>query len=256
MEIRRRFKQNKIRRRKRNFPYIQTSVTQTPYLKEIQKILYSISYLGYNQTQVLNDWIELMFWAFQRNDEKYLAIMNKYKNEGKVGTREADLFSKALGMLLAHMKQTNEEVLSYLYMDCNPNKNVGQYFTPHSICQAMSSMVIPAQGNILDPACGAGVNLVSLAKNMTCKQVDKSFFVGQDIDRTCVQMTALNLMFFNLPGVVILGNTLKLEVLEVYKTIRSYVWGGSIVQDLNIKKWKYIMESPFIKHLRRRRWRY
>jgi type I restriction-modification system DNA methylase subunit len=253
MKIRRRQK-NQIRRRRKTFPYTQTSITKTSYLDEVKKSLYNISHMGYNPLQVLNDWIELMFWTFQRNDEKYLAVMKKYKNDGNKGTREADYFAKALGMLLAHMKETNEEVLSYLYMDCNPNKNVGQFFTPHSVCQLMSAMVTPAQGNILDPACGAGVNLISLAKNMTCKQVDKSFFVGQDIDRTCVQMTALNLMFFNLPGAVILGNTLKMEVLEVYRTQRSYVWGGSIVQDFNIKRWKYIMESPFIKHLRKRRW--
>ena len=41
-------------------------------------------------------------------------------------------------------------------------------------------------------------------------------------------MTALNLMFFNLDGVILWGNHLSLEVRGAWETRRSLVWGGSI----------------------------
>ena len=41
-------------------------------------------------------------------------------------------------------------------------------------------------------------------------------------------MTALNLMFFNLNGVILWGDHLALEVRGAWETRRSLVWGGSI----------------------------
>lgn len=219
----------------------------TGHFSNVLKALEAVTSRGHQPVQVLNDWIELMFWAFQRNDEEYLKVVGRYKNDAPTGKREIDLFTEALAELMLHMRQTNEETLSRIYMDFNPNKKIGQFFTPPSLCQLMAEIICPNHGYIVDPACGAGTMLVYAAKNMTCTQVDKSLFIGQDIDRTCVQMTALNLMFFNLPGVVVLGNTLALEVKEVYITKRSYLYGGSLHKDPNVDKWQRFFQSTPIK---------
>ena len=81
---------------------------------------------------------------------------------------------------------------------------------------------------VLDPACGAGACLIAAAKEQTFEQNGRAIFVGQDIDLNCARMTALNLMFFNLDGIVLWGNHLALEVREAWETRRSLVWGGSI----------------------------
>ena len=41
-------------------------------------------------------------------------------------------------------------------------------------------------------------------------------------------MTALNLMFFNLSGLVVWGNSLTMEVRGAWETRRSVAFGGSI----------------------------
>lgn len=82
-------------------------------------------------------------------------------------------------------------------------------------------------GNVLDPACGAGILLIEGAKAMSEEKRGKSFFTGQDIDGTCVKMCALNLCFFNLDGYAIQGDTLAMRYNYGYRTTRTPL-GGDI----------------------------
>ena len=82
-----------------------------------------------------------------------------------------------------------------------------------------------------------------MCKEMTNKEVDNSLFIGQDIDFNCVQMCALNLLFFNLNGAIIFGNTLAVEVNRVFITKRSYSMGGSLFEDKDTDKWKLFIEN-------------
>jgi hypothetical protein len=86
-----------------------------------------------------------------------------------------------------------------------------------------------SEHSISDPCCGSGVMMIATCKTMTNAQLDDTIFVGQDIDITCVMMCALNFVFFNLNGYVILGNSLAGEIRRVFQTIRSYM-GGSIIE--------------------------
>lgn len=38
---------------------------------------------GHSRYRVVTDWIELMFWAFQRNDPQYLTVLDRYAAHGK-----------------------------------------------------------------------------------------------------------------------------------------------------------------------------
>jgi type I restriction-modification system DNA methylase subunit len=168
-----------------------------------------------------------MIYALTRNDQKYLEIVKRYRNEGKPGKREIDHFKNAFHSLMAGMAETNKEILGQIYMDWNiSNKYSGQFFTPSHIARMMAA-ILPSQGSILDPTCGAGVMLIAAAKTMTYEQANQAFFVGQDLDPTCVKMCALNLAFFNLNGHALQGNTLALEVNYGFRTIRS-PFGGTI----------------------------
>ena len=204
-----------------------------PGLNPVRKELETIIGMGYRSHRVFEDWVGLMFHAFQRNDPPYLEIMGGYRNTAPVGQREADHFANATACLLGYMRATNEETLGPLYEEYAANHYTGQYFTPSSVARLMAKITHSAPSEtgrfkVLDPACGAGACLIAAAKEQTFEQNGRAIFVGQDIDLTCVRMTALNLMFFNLDGIVLWGNHLALEVRGAWETRRSLVWGGSI----------------------------
>jgi len=197
-------------------------------MKEILAQLEAVLRKGYSSYSIFEDWLDIMIYALKRDDEHYLEIVRKYKNELTNGKREIDYFSKAFAELQIHMKETNDDLLGEVYMQWNmSNKYRGQFFTPKHVASMMAHISAPKGGRIMDPCCGSGVMLVESLKTMTNEQLDTAMFYGQDIDLTCVKMTALNLLFFNVNGFVVWGDTLLMEVRKVYQTSRNYL-GGSI----------------------------
>jgi hypothetical protein len=81
--------------------------------------------------------------------------------------------------------------------------------------------------------------LVEAIKSMKQENIDQSAFFGQDVDLTCVKMCALNLLFFNVDGYVVWGNSLTMECTKVYQTRRTYE-GGVIreLKDEDLEKFK------------------
>lgn len=220
-----------------------------PGLNPVRKELDAIIGKGHNGYRVFEDWVGLMFYAFQRDDPPYLEIMGQYRNTEPVGQRAADHFANATAYLLDYMRATNEETLGPLYEEYAANHYTGQYFTPSSVARLMAritQIAPPETGRfkVLDPACGAGACLIAAAKEQTFEQNGRAIFVGQDIDLNCARMTALNLMFFNLDGIVLWGNHLALEVRGAWETRRSLVWGGSI-RSVDREKARAWLESHF-----------
>jgi len=196
-------------------------------MKEILQCLEKILARGYNSYDVFNDWLDLMIYALQRDDPHYLEIVKRYRNDKPQGEREIDFFCKAFALLQIEMQKTNEDVLGEAYMQWNMNnKYRGQFFTPKHVASMMAKITNP-KGRVLDPCCGSGVLLVEAIKSMDFKTIDNSLICGQDIDLSCVKMCALNLMFFNVNGYVVWGDSLLMECRKVYKTMRSSL-GGSI----------------------------
>ncbi len=196
-------------------------------MKEIIQYLEHILRYGYSPFTVFNDWLDLMLFALQRDDEHYLEIVRRYKNDQKEGEREIDYFCKAFALLQTEMQKTGDDILGQVYMEWNQhNKFRGQFFTPKPVASFMAKCIAP-KGKILDPCCGSGIMLIEAIKTMSNADLDESVFYGQDIDLTCVKMCALNLLFFNVNGFVIWGDTLAMECKKVYETGRSCL-GGSI----------------------------
>lgn len=196
-------------------------------MKEILKQLERISAFGHSSYSIFDDWLDLMLYALMSDDENYLKIVNKYNNDRKEGERPIDYFKKAFHLLMAYMKETNDEVLGEIYMSWNiSNKHTGQFFTPKHIARFMAQINKP-YGIINDPTCGSGIMLVEACKTMTSEVLNEALFVGQDIDNTCFKMTALNMLFFNLNSFVIWADTLKMEYYEAFQTKRTPI-GGEI----------------------------
>lgn len=200
-------------------------------MNDNKEILSQLNFLlsgGYSSYDIFNDFIDLILYALTEDNESYLKIVHKYPNTKPVGHREIDYFHTAFQLLQYEMRETNSDVLGELYMQWNmSNKYKGQYFTPKNVASMMAQITSPKGGRIIDPCCGSGVMLVEALKTVTHEQLDDAVFYGQDIDMTCVKMTALNLCFFNVNGYAIQGNTLLMECNKVYQTSRS-IFGGSI----------------------------
>lgn len=196
-------------------------------MKNILIALDEVLKRGYNSFDVFNDWLDLMLFALQRDDSRYIQIVRKYMNNLPSGKREIDYFCNAFAQLLLEMNKTQDDILGQVYMDWNiSNKYRGQFFTPKHVASMMAKMLNP-KGRILDPCCGSGVMLIEAIKTMDKETLEQSLICGQDIDITCVKMCALNLLFFNVNGYVVWGDSLKMECKMVYQTKRSYL-GGSI----------------------------
>lgn len=83
-------------------------------------------------------------------------------------------------------------------------KGFAQYFTPPTICDFMVKITDPSKGeSIGEPACGSGrFNLAAHAQN------PKLFHHANDLDFTCVKMSALNFMIHGIKGVVTCNDAL------------------------------------------------
>ena len=102
-------------------------------MNPVRKELDAIIGKGHNGYRVFEDWVGLMFYAFQRDDPPYLEIMGQYRNTEPVGQRAADHFANATAYLLDYMRATSEETLGPLYEEYAANHYTGQYFTPSSV---------------------------------------------------------------------------------------------------------------------------
>ena len=196
-------------------------------MKQATKTLNEIASKGYNIGSVFRDWVSLMLFSLAKEEDMYMEIISRYRNDGE--PREADLFARAFGDVMEEMQKENHDVLGGIYMEIVSNwsaKGMGQFFTPVHLCDAMAKLSISDAPDkpvtVADPACGSGRMFISAAKLVDAK----SWFHGIDADNVCAQMCALNFCFFNMNGYVIHGNTLSMKFYDGWITNNSPVGGA------------------------------
>lgn len=204
-----------------------------PDLNPIREELDAVIAKGFSPYRVYEDWIGLMFNSFAGEPEAYTKILKYYFQDRPDGDQIEHYFTAALMELMRYMAKTNDEALGPLFMEYAASHYAGQYFTPLELARTMARITqtnIPdnRRFSVHDPACGAGAGLIACAQEQTFEQNNRAFFVGQDIDLNCARMCALNLMFFNLDGLVVWGNTLTKEVRGAWETRRSVAFGGTL----------------------------
>ena len=158
--------------------------------------------------------------VYTGREKEYLRIINSYEK------KERKLFPQMFALLIEELElHPNQDLLGSLFMELDiSNKHAGQFFTPYSVCEMMSKLTFDRKelgktvhkkgyANVYDCACGAGATLISASE--ICKSMFKKYnyqnhvyFVGQDIDITCVHMCYIQLALHGLAGYVIHGNTL------------------------------------------------
>ena len=176
-------------------------------IKDIAKIFETLVYRGYDSKRLFNDWLDLIIFAFQRDDEHYLEIVNRYNNTHKLGNRDIDLFVDMFTLLVIKMEEKQYyDFLGEMYESCVSFGEHGQFFTPMCICEMMAQITGSSLGKVSDPCSGAGRMALAHAKYFP-----NTTYVNQDIDIVCVKMCVLNMLLNGIESINIWGNTLLVE---------------------------------------------
>lgn len=158
--------------------------------------------------------------VWEEREKEYLKIINSY-NE-----KEQKIIPQMFALLvMEYEERPYQDLLGSMYMLLGiSNKDAGQFFTPYSLCQAMSEITINKKElkrgvkekgyiSINDPSVGGGATLISSAEicdNLFNRLNYKNhvLFVGQDIDVICCRMAYIQLSLLGLAGYILHGNTL------------------------------------------------
>ena len=153
----------------------------------------------------------------EEREKMYLACAEKYSE------KEMSVFPKLLFEVIAELdRNPNQDFLGELFMALDlGNEWKGQFFTPYSVCLAMSAMTfaedvkerISKQGwiSVSDPACGAGALLVAFANECLEHHINYQtdvLFVAQDIDFIAGCMCYIQLSLLGCPGYVVVDDSL------------------------------------------------
>jgi N-6 DNA Methylase len=164
-------------------------------------------------------------------ESEYTQIVGRYTKE------EAVQFSHLLGELIILIAQEPKDTLGELYMSLDfGNSHTGQFFTPSSVSELMARLTYSDAFTTLEtpfitvsePACGAGGMVLAMVKTMLSHGHNPSetmWVQCQDIDRTAAFMCFIQLTVWQIPAVVIVGDTLANEVREALYTPAHYLGG-------------------------------
>lgn len=184
-------------------------------------------------------------------EAEYMAIVGKYSKE------ELDCFCQLMARTVEALDERMHDFLGDVYMELEiSSKRAGQFFTPYHLSKMMGQMMCPksdisgkieSQGFVMlsEPACGAAGMVVGFAESMIEENINyqETLWVQAiDVDSTCTMMAYLQMAILGIPGEVITGNTLTLEVQRVMKTPFHYFGGW----DFKIKMKNSISQTQSI----------
>ncbi len=163
---------------------------------------------------------------------KFDDVMKKYDIQ-----EQNKMWHILLDLIELYNKQINaNDLLTAVFGELGlGNKHTGQFFTPTSISDAMAKLtgidenIIKEKGYITlhEPTSGAGGMILAYARELKAKgySLARNLLVqAWDIDILCTYMTYLQLAMYDIPAVVVNGNTLTLEEKFVLYTPAYYVF--------------------------------
>ena len=138
---------------------------------------------------------------------------------------ELQVMAEMLGKVVTALDENpDQDLLGEIFMTLGlGNEHNGQFFTPYSVCRAMSGMTygddlkarIEQRGWVAvnDPACGAGALLVAFANECRRPGHEVNYqtsvlFVAQDIDFVVGMMCYIQLSLLGCAGYVVIGDSL------------------------------------------------
>jgi len=198
----------------------------TEFVKIFNRIAVSNS-----EGTVFSDFLDISICALSASqyEEEYLTIVKRYKKE------EIELFCELFARMVIIMDNNGTgltDCLGEFFQRHLTRGKHGQFFTPEHVADFMAAIINPEESNkrILDPACGSGRMLLSVAKINR-----NNYFFGCDIDSTCCKMAAINLCLNGMMGEIAWMDSLGGA---------KYHWGGYGIQYLRTP-----MRIPVIRKL-------
>lgn len=167
----------------------------------------------------------------KKNIERFEHIFDDYDNEDKSIIRQ---LHKEITDLLAEFQNKHDDYLGELYMQVvreYGKPKLCQFFTPYHISHFMASVVVENQDNtrpykMADPCCGAGglcIAFVDVLKNKKINYLQNAIIIANDIDKTCVYMTYLQLSFAGAAAIVKHQDSLTQETWDTFRTLGYYL---------------------------------
>lgn len=187
--------------------------------------------------EVFTDFLETMYAAWTGDNEKYMELIGKYSKES------ISLFAKCGAVMDREFIGNGfQDILGLVYMDMDmQNERSGQYFTPFEIAYMTAKMVIgdtPKDDKntpitFCEPCIGSGTMVLAAMKAVW--EISPQYFwrwrwYGQDIDRRCVLMSAIQInkiQWFHSPfGLEVLHGQMEGRIDAVQATIINCLLRG------------------------------
>lgn len=142
--------------------------------------------------------------AWQERENRYLTLIKQYN-------------AKAIPEITAELTWAFEEEpfvdhLGNIYMQAyTGNKQLGQVFTPTSVCKLMAEVVLPEppkngeQHSLMEPCCGGGALIIAFLEQCMLKGYNYQKYLkiyASDLDSLCVHMTYIQLSLLGARAIV------------------------------------------------------
>ena len=194
-----------------------------------QNIIRMIDEVGrrHDRRMVFRDFVTMSAVALSKLDlrqaeareELYMQTVRKYSRE------EAATIAHMFAELQEGLHVSPRDILGEIYMQLElGNSRMGQFFTPHHICQLMADITmsddivekVARHGfvTVNEPASGSGATIIAMMLAMQDRGLNYQrhvHVIATDLDSTAAMMTYVQLSLMHVPAVIVHGNTLSLE---------------------------------------------
>jgi type I restriction-modification system DNA methylase subunit len=162
---------------------------------------------------------KLDFRQAEAREQLYMQTVRKYTSE------EAKTIAHMFAELQNGLSVAPRDILGEIYMQLElGNSRIGQYFTPHHICELMAELSmsdnvveqVKKKGFITfsEPASGSGATIIAAMMSLQRRGLNyqrHAHVTAVDLDSTSAMMAYVQLSLLHVPAVVVHGNTLTLE---------------------------------------------
>lgn len=166
-------------------------------------------------------------------EELYMQTVRKYSRD------EASHIAHMFSELQEAIHVAPRDILGEIFMQLElGNSRMGQFFTPHHICELMASLTISDDieakvakhgfVTVHEPASGSGATVIAMMLAMQDRGLNYQRHVhvtAIDLDSTAAMMAYVQLSLMHVPATIVHGNTLTLEKYSQWYT-PAHILGG------------------------------
>ena len=169
----------------------------------------------------------------EAREDLYMQTVAKYTRE------EACQIAHMFAELQEGLHVAPRDILGEIFMQLEiGNSRMGQFFTPHHICELMASLTISDDieakvarhgfVTVHEPASGSGATVIAMMLAMQDRGLNYQRHVhvtAVDLDSTAAMMAYVQLSLMHVPATIVHGNTLTLEKYSQWYT-PAHILGG------------------------------